>query len=188
MIVSRRNASVLLLVSVVLLVYCARSTAFTIVKFPVHEIQPVKQSPSYLRSTSADEEIVPINEDAAAWEIRAMTFTKLDSKTEPALLSDFLMELGACSVSITDHDKDTDLEDPLFLEPSEEDTADIFAAVVCGDAAVGKNIWMRCDVVSILTPLRLSFGDYSVDIFLIPKYGMYPFRMRILLQRLICKM
>ena len=109
----------------------------------------MKKSPSYLQSTSADEDIVPIGEDASPWKIRSMTFTKLDSETEPALLSDFLMELGACSVAITDHDKDTALEAPLFMEPSDQDTADIFAAIVCGDAAVGKNIWMRCDVVSI---------------------------------------
>ena len=33
-------------------------------------------------------------------------------------LSEFLMEIGACSVSITDADADTDDEEPLFDEPS----------------------------------------------------------------------
>ncbi len=79
--------------------------------------------------------------------LRSLKFTQLTKATNPGLLSDYLMELGASSVSITDHDRDTPSENPIFAEPSEEN-ADIFAAIICGDAAVGKNLWMRCDVTA----------------------------------------
>ena len=52
------------------------------------------------------------------------------------------MELGAASVSVTDHDKGTDLESPIFAEPmayAPNTDNDEFAAIICGDAAVGKN-------------------------------------------------
>jgi len=76
--------------------------------------------------------------------LRSMTFTSLDSTTEPQLLADFLIELGACSTAITDHDRDTPDEIPIFREPDlTEDWA-----VVCGDAAVGTNVWRRCDVTA----------------------------------------
>jgi len=82
--------------------------------------------------------------DQSASRLRSLKFIQLTSKTEPALLADYLMEVGASSVSITDHDAgDPNNEKPIFAEPDKVDT---FAAVVCGDAAVGKNIWMRCDV------------------------------------------
>ena len=80
--------------------------------------------------------------------LRSLKFIQLTRQTEPALLADYLMEIGASSVSITDHDAETEKEDPIFLEP---DNSDIFAAIVCGDAAVGKNIWLRCDVTAHFT-------------------------------------
>jgi hypothetical protein len=52
------------------------------------------------------------------------------------------MELGAVSTSITDHDRGTDLESPIFAEPSASNSntnSDEYAAIICGDAAVGKN-------------------------------------------------
>jgi len=88
--------------------------------------------------------------------LRSLKFVQLTKATNPGLLSDYLMELGA---SITDHDKDTPSENPIFAEPNsgaQNDDADIFAAIICGDAAVGKNMWMRCDV-------NAHFGD-SFDI------------------------
>ena len=85
-------------------------------------------------------------------QLRALKFVQLTKKTNPGLLSDYLMEMGASSVSITDHDKDTPSENPIFAEPSSNDEAnEIFAAVICGDAAVGKNLWMRCDVTAHFT-------------------------------------
>ena len=79
--------------------------------------------------------------------LRSLKFTQLTKATNPGLLSDYLMEIGASSVSITDHDRDTPSENPIFAEPSDSD-ADIFAAIICGDAAVGKNLWMRCDITA----------------------------------------
>jgi|EP00979_Chaetoceros_neogracilis_P016258 ribosomal protein L11 methyltransferase len=52
------------------------------------------------------------------------------------------MEIGACSVAITDHDANTENEIPLYMEPVDSE----LAAIICGDAAVGKNVWLRCDV------------------------------------------
>ncbi len=78
--------------------------------------------------------------------LRALKFVKLTRQTSPGLLSDYLMELGASSVSITDHDLGGPDEQPIFSEPNAND--DIFAAIICGDAAVGKNVWMRCDVTA----------------------------------------
>jgi ribosomal protein L11 methyltransferase len=82
--------------------------------------------------------------------LRALKFVQLTKNTNPGLLSDYLMEIGASSVSITDHDKDTPSENPIFAEPDE--SQEMFAAIICGDAAVGKNLWMRCDVTA-------HFGD-----------------------------
>ena len=57
------------------------------------------------------------------------------------------MEIGACSVSITDSDKDTDNEDPLFDEPSLTSCSnDEKWAIEIPDLAAGKNLWKRCDV------------------------------------------
>ena len=81
--------------------------------------------------------------------LRSLKFVELTKETSPGLLSDYLMELGASSVSLTDHDLDTESEQPIFAEPENDE---MFAAVICGDAAVGKNIWMRCDVTA-------HFGD-----------------------------
>ena len=67
-------------------------------------------------------------------------------------LSEFLMEIGACSVSITDSDADTIDENPLFDEPdlasSLLDGDELFEewAMVLPDLAVGRNLWKRCDV------------------------------------------
>lgn len=98
-------------------------------------------------------------------QLRSLKFIQLTNKTEPALLADYLMELGASSVSITDHDLDTENEQPIFGEP---DKVDSFAAIVCGDAAVGKNLWLRCDVnahfdfsydvLSIVDNIRSTFN------------------------------
>ena len=84
------------------------------------------------------------NETASATpsKMRSLKFVQLSYQTEPGLLADYLMELGAASVSVTDHDKGTDLESPIFAEPmayTSNTDNDEFAAIICGDAAVGKN-------------------------------------------------
>ena len=78
----------------------------------------------------------PINTSSAS-KIQSLKFVKLTKQTEPALLADYLMEIGASSVAITDHDADTENENPIFAEPAIDDDSDIFAAVVCGDDDVG---------------------------------------------------
>jgi ribosomal protein L11 methylase PrmA len=90
-------------------------------------------------------------------------------------LSEFLMEIGACSVSITDADRDTSEEDPLFHEPSlsccpndyVEDANSEFAMIL-DDKAVGRNLWKKChvsahfpsslfDVPTIVDAVRYTF-------------------------------
>ena len=61
-------------------------------------------------------------------------------------------------MSRKDHDRDTDREAPIFREPGEDyedwSTAETAsssnqkAALICGDAAVGTNVWNRCDVTA----------------------------------------
>jgi len=54
------------------------------------------------------------------WVLRSMNFNCVEPSNprslDPNLLAEFLMEIGACSVSITDHDKDTIQEEPIFRE------------------------------------------------------------------------
>ena len=79
--------------------------------------------------------------------LRSMTFCNLDKSKQPQLLCDFLMEIGATSTSIVDADRDTLLEQAIYREPEDETRVDN-AAVVCGDAAVGRNVWNRCNVTA----------------------------------------
>jgi ribosomal protein L11 methylase PrmA len=75
----------------------------------------------------------------AASDLQSLTLVCLEQ--EPSLVADFLMEIGACSVSVTDYDKDDDEhETPIFAEP----------AVVMEDWACGRNVWSRCDVTAHL--------------------------------------
>lgn len=99
------------------------------------------------KSASAEEEDATANSDDD------------DGKPKNALdarnLSEFLMEIGACSVSITDSDADTDNENPLFDEPSfavcgndllDDEELNEEWAMVIPDLAAGRNLWKRCDV------------------------------------------
>ena len=105
------------------------------------------------------------DDDAPAtdpWVLRSVTFACLDgspSSPDPQLLSDYLMEMGACSTAITDHDRDTSRESPIFREPGDDlaeeewSTAETAsqntkAALIRGDVAVGTNVWNRCDVTA----------------------------------------
>lgn len=113
----------------------------------------------------ANDELLDGNDDP--WTLRQITFLGLtaadDDDDDESLnrnsldarnLSEFLMEIGACSVSVTDSDADTENEDPLFGEPtltssscSDDDADDEKKwAMIIPDLAAGKNLWRRCDV------------------------------------------
>jgi hypothetical protein len=114
------------------------------------------------------------------WVLRQITFLDLTASNsdetddgEKAELdarnfSEFLMEIGACSVSITDADANTSDEDPLFHEPSLttcpndyiEDTNEF--AMVLHDVAAGRNVWKKCHV-SALFPSSLFDVPNIVD-------------------------
>lgn len=81
----------------------------------------------------------------AASTLRSMTFCNLDKDKEPQLLSEFLLDIGACSTAIIDADRDTPREQAIYQEPG-DDPWENQAAVICGDAAVGRNVWNRCNV------------------------------------------
>eukprot|EP01082_Thalassiosira_pseudonana_P008683 g7960.t1 g7960 contig26:657492-658335(-) len=97
------------------------------------------------------ESLAPPEEDSA---------NKPNEQLDARNLAEFLIEIGACSVSVIDADANTSNEDPLFDEPTltacpndfladnhddEEDGEDISKyAMVFKDAAVGRNLWKRC--------------------------------------------
>lgn len=83
------------------------------------------------------------SQEESASTLRSMTFCNLDETMQPQLLCDFLMEIGATSASIIDADRGTPLEQAIYREPSGDD-----AAILCGDAAVGRNVWNRCNVTA----------------------------------------
>jgi ribosomal protein L11 methyltransferase len=59
------------------------------------------------------------------------------------------MEIGACSTSIVDADRGTSLEQAIYREPGKEAwLLEKNAAIICGDAAVGRNVWNRCNVTA----------------------------------------
>jgi len=120
--------------------------------------------------------LLSTNEDYDAAALRSMTFRNLIKSQEPQLLCDFLMEIGACSTSITDSDRDSKKEVPIYLELDSNDDSSDTAAVICGDHAVGRNVWNKCDVsahfagsIDLLQVAKLvqdTFGariDYQVD-------------------------
>eukprot|EP00980_Cylindrotheca_fusiformis_P008105 scaffold1727_cov133-Cylindrotheca_fusiformis.AAC.8 len=73
--------------------------------------------------------------DAAA--LRSIRFSGLQEDQEPQLLCNFLMELGACSTSITDADRGTCNEQALF---DEYDTGSMTRT------AVATHVWNNSDV------------------------------------------
>jgi len=73
-----------------------------------------------------------IDKNSSPAVLRSMTFKSLDTKAvEVELMSEFLMEIGAASTSITDHDRGTELERPVFREPG-----------------VTSCLWGRCDLTA----------------------------------------
>jgi len=158
-----------------------------------------------LRTLSKEsmEEVLDIDDgeeeeyDAESWVLREIKFLGLtpvsnnddddDSNTaeevttmDPRNLSEFLMEIGACSVSVTDSDKDTPDEDPLFDEPGETTCANDLDdpatfAIVLSDLAVGRNMWKRCDVsahfpASLDIPSIIDSVRYTFNLAATPRY------------------
>lgn len=114
-------------------------------------VQNVRRTASISLKSSSTAEDPPVERiPSSASKLTSVKFVQLTKQTEPALLADYLMEIGASSVAITDHDVNTENENPIYAEPSPD--ADSLAAIICGDAAVGKNVWLRCDVTA-------HFGD-----------------------------
>ena len=71
--------------------------------------------------------------------LRSMTFANLSREQhQPQLLCDFLMELGACSTSITDADYGTDMEHAIYQEPG------YFPDPIMDGSVVP--IWKKCHV------------------------------------------
>jgi ribosomal protein L11 methyltransferase len=89
-------------------------------------------------SPTEDFETATPGNDGGASALRAMTFSNLRKDQEPQLLCNFLMELGACSTSITDADYGTDGESPIF---DEFDSANRLRAT-----AVRNHAWEHCNL------------------------------------------
>jgi ribosomal protein L11 methyltransferase len=141
---------------------------------------------------SSDADISAVDNEEEPWILRQITFLDLTaasssdesasaddqeaskSELDARNFSEFLMEIGACSVSITDADANTSNEDPLFHEPTLttcpndyiEDSNDF--AMVLNDVAAGRNVWKKChvsahfpsslfDVPTIVDALRYTF-------------------------------
>eukprot|EP00559_Dactyliosolen_fragilissimus_P009256 CAMPEP_0184854816 /NCGR_PEP_ID=MMETSP0580-20130426/205_1 /TAXON_ID=1118495 /ORGANISM="Dactyliosolen fragilissimus" /LENGTH=463 /DNA_ID=CAMNT_0027349155 /DNA_START=169 /DNA_END=1557 /DNA_ORIENTATION=- len=124
--------------------------------------------------------------DSNPSKLTSIRFEQLDASMQPQLLSDFLMEIGACSVSVTDHDRDTDMEEPIFLEPhvsldstsmqnTDHQSLDETYAAVIWDQAVGTNVWKRCDVTAHFpSTVDIAFVAESVqDAFDLPSLPLY---------------
>jgi ribosomal protein L11 methyltransferase len=104
--------------------------------------------------------------------LRSVTICGIPKDQEPELLCDFLMEIGACSASLTDSDRGTDREEPLFGEPG---TRSPWHDSLQWEAP----IWNRCSVTAhfpssvdlqyVITLISETFPDqypleeYSVD-------------------------
>jgi len=75
--------------------------------------------------------------------LSAVTFSGLARHQEPSDFCDYLIELGACSATITDANKGTDSERPLFGDPSVHpiDVSEAWESTRVG-------IWDSCNVVA----------------------------------------
>jgi len=148
-----------------------------------HQHHTLSSSSSLKTISKESTELIDVEdeEEDDSWVLRQITFLGLtapkeeeasddtsssdkDIESKNALdarnLSEFLMEIGACSVSITDSDLDTENEEAIFDEPSlsstcTNDLSDIQLdddenneqwAMIIPDYAAGRNLWKRCDV------------------------------------------
>ena len=96
--------------------------------------------------------------------LRSVTFCNLPKNEQPDLLADFLLEIGACSTSLTDADKDTDMEQAIFMEPSNDSWLD--------SIHWAAPLWNRCNLTahfpasvslsSVLDLVRDTFPDQQL--------------------------
>jgi ribosomal protein L11 methylase PrmA len=147
--------------------YCASAflSPITTKSINLRKHRPIRNRLNPLHTVSnepTDANLATDIEEDEPWVIRQITFLDLTASGSPSddekseldarNFSEFLMEIGACSVSITDADANTLNEDPLFHEPSLttcpndylEDTNDF--AMVLNDVAAGRNVWKKCHV------------------------------------------
>jgi ribosomal protein L11 methyltransferase len=68
--------------------------------------------------------------------------------TEPDLLCEFLMEVGACSTSITDADRGTALEEPVFREPGVNTISWNDDGLQEMWTATTLPVWNRCNITA----------------------------------------
>ena len=73
-------------------------------------------------AVSTDNNLDTTKASTNAATLRSVTFCNIPKNQEPDLLADFLMEMGAASVAVTDADAGTDREQPLFCEPDAKNT------------------------------------------------------------------
>ena len=107
---------------------CFRLTNSFIMPLPTPKsMLPLQVSPT----------IVETSDEADAAALRSITFSNLRKDQEPQLLGNFLMELGACSTSITDADFGTEQERAIFDE---------FDAESMTRTSVTTHVWDNCDV------------------------------------------
>ena len=108
--------------------------------------------------------------------LRSITFCYVPRDQEPDLLCEYLLELGACSASITDADRGTDREQPMFREflttttttttsRQEEEEEEEDSQLQWDD----QPVWKRCNVTahfpasvnvpSVVQVVRETFED-----------------------------
>jgi ribosomal protein L11 methyltransferase len=138
--------------------------------------QPIASSHRRIRRTRTHLlATLDVDNDAnavSAASLRSVTICSIPKDQEPELLCDFLMEIGACSTSLTDSDRGTDREEPLFGEPGTRNP--------WHDSLQWESpIWNRCsvtahftssvdlqDVINLISetfPDQYPLEEYSVD-------------------------
>jgi ribosomal protein L11 methyltransferase len=95
--------------------------------------------------------------------LRSLTLVHFPKDQNPDLLCDFLMEIGACSTSITDSDRGTDLEVPLYDEPTAENDpwhdSENWAMPVWNRCNVTAHFPASIDINGVLDMIQTTFSD-----------------------------
>jgi ribosomal protein L11 methyltransferase len=79
--------------------------------------------------------------------LRTVTFVNIPQDQEPDVLCDFLLEVGAVSTVLTDADRGTESEEPLFAEiPVGADLAAFSSSLLQWDSPT----WKRCNVTAFI--------------------------------------
>ena len=130
---------------------------------------PVVIAPtSSRRASSSFTQLLATNtqDDAdTAATLRSLTFSNFPKDQEPDILCDFLMELGAYSASIVDADRGTDLEQPLFGEPTASgdpwQESLQWAAPVWNRCNVSAHFAASADLSAVLDMVADTFEEYA---------------------------